>query len=129
MKRFIKEMNGGGETLFFDMVTDADILQVENSMLGGSIERWRVTVARYSPEILVEQLYYSPAGRVWMTGVSFYFDQEVLAGRLEISEVWRARGGLAILEDDDFFIGICEAVERWNTSVDQVSPIEDGLGK
>lgn len=129
MNRFAKEMNEGGGALFYDMVTDADVLQVENAMPGGSVERWQVTVARYDPEVLVEQLYYSSACKTWMTGMSFHFDQEVLAGRLRINDVWLPNDHLGLLKDDAIFTGICEAIERWNASVDQVSPIEEELEK
>lgn len=126
MDRFTLEMSKGGENLSYDRLIDADVLQVEKPVSGYSGERWQVTVARYGPEVLVEQLYYSPAAKTWMTGVSFLFDQEVLAGRLYINEI---RNHPGLLEDDDFFTGVCEAIERWNASVDQVSPIEEDLEK
>lgn len=129
MRRFTREMNEGGESLFYDRPIDADVLQVESPMLGCSTERWQVTVARYGPEILVEQLYYSSAGRIWMTGVSFHFDQEVLAEGLEINDVWLLPGDHPLLEDDAFFTGVCEAIESWDVCSEQVRPIEEELEK
>lgn len=128
MERFTLEMNEGGENLSYDRFIDADVLQVEDSTPGGSVERWQVTVARDGPEVLVEQLYYSPAGKTWMTGVSFRFDLEALADRVGVNDAWMANG-LVFFDDDAFFTGVCEAIKRWNASSDQVSPIEEELEK
>ncbi len=127
MKRFTLEMNEGGEMLSYDRVTDADVLQLTAPAPLFPVERWQVTVARYGPEVFVEQLYYSQAGKAWMTGVSFHFDQEVLADRLGINDVWSANDHLGLLEDDGLFTGICEAIEQWEASGERVSPIEEDL--
>lgn len=131
MLRFGKELAQGVKAIVYDDVLGVDVLQLESQTLDGSGERWRLSVERHGSEMILEQLYYSKAAKTWMRGAEFYFDTDLLAGDEEaIAEIghresWLTCEHLPLLEDDDFFSGVCAAVAEWPASGYQVIPLQE----
>lgn len=125
-RRFAKEMAPDGGAVY-DMVEDADIVQLENPTPGGAAERWEVRVDRYGDEILITQLFYSQAGRVWQIGQTFFFSHEELLADGEIADLARGNDQEAMLLDDPYFNGLLSAFESWPVAKKRVISIEETL--
>lgn len=125
-ERLVAEMQpGGGAT--YDMVEDADIVQLENPTPGGAAERWEVRMDRYGDEVLVDQLFYSDAGEAWQIGQTFFFSHEELAANGEVVDLARGGDQEAMMADDDYFHGLVGAFKTWPVAKVRVIPLEETL--
>ncbi len=125
-ERLVAEVESGDGAIY-DMIEDADIIQLENPTPGGAAERWEVRVDRYGDEVLVAQLFYSDAGRVWQTGQIFFFSREELAFDGEVVDLARGGDQEAMMADDNYYRGLVAAMQTWPMAKTRVITLEETL--
>ncbi|OGD70905.1 hypothetical protein A3A84_00025 [Candidatus Collierbacteria bacterium RIFCSPLOWO2_01_FULL_50_23] len=119
VERFFLEAEGSENHSRYNMVEDADVVQLANPVPGGAAESWEIAVARYGAEVMLSRLS-RPQEGIWWRGETFFFDVGVIIGAVAPAE------GLAtisdveglLLSDDRFFTDLVEALRTWPLAVE-----------